>query len=85
MLNFFAGDLKLARSLASEITTRGASLYDHLSREAELRELRSMALSRPLEITEVDAGIVASKAAVEREIETAERRIDNMKKDQGFS
>ena len=47
--------------------------------------MRSMALSRPLEITEVDAGIVASKAAVEREIETAERRIDNMKKDQGFS
>ena len=47
------GDLKMARSLAGEITTRGASLYDRLSREAELRELRSMALLRPLEITEV--------------------------------
>ena len=76
-------DLKMARSLASEITTRGASLYDHLSREAELRELRTLALSRPLEITEVESGIVSSKAAVEKEIDTAERRIENMKKDQG--
>ena len=76
-------DLKMARGLASEITTRGASLYDHLSREAELRELRTMALSRPLEITEVESGIVSSKAAVEKEIDTAERRIENMKKDQG--
>ena len=62
------GDLKVARSLATEITTSGASLHDRLSREAELRELRSMALSRPLEISEVESGIVSSKSAVEKEI-----------------
>jgi len=76
------GDLKMARTLASEITSSGASLHDRLSREAELRELRTMALSRPLEITEVESGIVSSKSAVEKEIDNTERRMENMTKDQ---
>lgn len=34
---FQLGDLKVTRHLASEITTRGASLYDLLLKEIDLR------------------------------------------------
>uniref|UniRef100_A0A8C2R2C8 Clusterin-associated protein 1 n=1 Tax=Capra hircus TaxID=9925 RepID=A0A8C2R2C8_CAPHI len=47
-------DLKAARQLASEITSKGASLYDLLGKEVELRELRTEAVARPLEINETE-------------------------------
>ncbi|KAM9305995.1 clusterin-associated protein 1 [Gastrophryne carolinensis] len=47
-------DLKMARQLASEITSKGASLYDILGKEADLRELRTAAIARPLEINETE-------------------------------
>ncbi|XP_072273705.1 clusterin-associated protein 1 isoform X2 [Pyxicephalus adspersus] len=47
-------DLKMARQLASEITSKGASLYDILGKEADLREMRTAAIARPLEINETE-------------------------------
>nr|XP_045017355.1 clusterin-associated protein 1 isoform X3 [Jaculus jaculus]XP_045017356.1 clusterin-associated protein 1 isoform X3 [Jaculus jaculus] len=47
-------DLKAARQLASEITAKGASLYDLLGKEVELRKLRAEAIARPLEINETE-------------------------------
>ncbi|XP_077130706.1 clusterin-associated protein 1 isoform X1 [Ranitomeya variabilis] len=47
-------DLKNARQLASEITTKGALLYDILGKEADLRDLRAAAIARPLEINETE-------------------------------
>ncbi|EHB03133.1 Clusterin-associated protein 1 [Heterocephalus glaber] len=47
-------DLKAARQLASEITAKGAFLYDLLGKEVELRELRTEAIARPLEINEIE-------------------------------
>ncbi|XP_040212498.1 clusterin-associated protein 1 [Rana temporaria] len=47
-------DLKMARQLASEITSKGASLYDILGKEADLREIRTAAIARPLEINETE-------------------------------
>lgn len=47
-------DLKAARQLASEITSKGASLYDLLGKEVALRELRTEAIARPLEINETE-------------------------------
>ncbi|XP_054850991.1 clusterin-associated protein 1 [Eublepharis macularius] len=47
-------DLKAARLLASEITFKGASLYDLLGKEVELREMRTDAIARPLEINEME-------------------------------
>ncbi|XP_041532021.1 clusterin-associated protein 1 isoform X2 [Microtus oregoni] len=47
-------DLKAARQLASEITAKGASLYDLLGKEVELREMRTEAIARPLEINETE-------------------------------
>ncbi|XP_027382638.1 clusterin-associated protein 1 isoform X6 [Bos indicus x Bos taurus] len=51
---FMIADLKAARQLASEITSKGASLYDLLGKEVELRELRTEAVARPLEINETE-------------------------------
>ncbi|XP_034987251.1 clusterin-associated protein 1 isoform X2 [Zootoca vivipara] len=48
------GDLKTARQLASEITSKGASLFDLLGKEVELREIRTEAIARPLEINETE-------------------------------
>ncbi|XP_073409613.1 clusterin-associated protein 1 isoform X2 [Dendrobates tinctorius] len=47
-------DLKNARQLASEITSKGALLYDILGKEADLRDLRVAAIARPLEINETE-------------------------------
>ncbi|XP_071976246.1 clusterin-associated protein 1 isoform X3 [Engystomops pustulosus] len=47
-------DLKMARQLASEITSKGALLYDVLGKEADLRDLRAAAIARPLEINETE-------------------------------
>ncbi|XP_025921083.1 clusterin-associated protein 1 [Apteryx rowi] len=47
-------DLKAARQLASEITSKGASLYDLLGKEVELREARTESIARPLEINEAE-------------------------------
>ncbi|XP_057603285.1 clusterin-associated protein 1 isoform X6 [Hippopotamus amphibius kiboko] len=53
-LSLKIADLKAARQLASEITSKGASLYDLLGKEVELRELRTEAVARPLEINETE-------------------------------
>ncbi|KAG9476753.1 hypothetical protein GDO78_002249 [Eleutherodactylus coqui] len=51
---FMITDLKMARQLASEITSKGALLYDILGKEADLRDLRAAAIARPLEINETE-------------------------------
>jgi len=43
-------DIKDARQLASEITTKGASLYDLLSREVDLRVRHLICLSLFLQL-----------------------------------
>lgn len=50
------GDLRRARDLASEITTKGASIYDFLGKEVELRETRTHTINRNLELAEVEQG-----------------------------
>lgn len=50
------GDLRRARELASEITTKGASIYDLLGREVDLREVRTHTINRNLELSDVEQG-----------------------------
>ncbi|MED6257529.1 Clusterin-associated protein 1 [Ataeniobius toweri] len=63
-------DLKAARQLASEITSKGASLYDLLGKEAELREMRTAAIARPLEINETEKAL---RAAIKDTLESVEK------------
>ncbi|XP_077441196.1 clusterin-associated protein 1-like isoform X3 [Vanacampus margaritifer] len=63
-------DLKAARQLASEVTSKGASLYDLLGKEVELREKRSVAIARPLEM---DVTEKALRVAIREALETVEK------------
>lgn len=66
-------DLKAARQLASEVTAKGASLYDLLGKEVELREMRTDAIARPLEINETEKAL---RAAVKEVLESVEKTKD---------
>ena len=61
-------ELKHTRQLGSQITLKGASLYDLLGKEVELREKRNNVLARQLEITEVEQALKSSVRAVDDEI-----------------
>ncbi|XP_061636005.1 clusterin-associated protein 1 homolog isoform X1 [Phyllopteryx taeniolatus] len=63
-------DLKAARQLASEVTSKGASLYDLLGKEVELREKRTAAIARPLEI---DVTEKALREAIREALVTVEK------------
>ena len=60
-------ELKQTRQLGSLITAKGATLYDLLGREVELREKRAAVLARNLEITEVEQAIKSSIKSIEEE------------------
>ena len=49
-----AFDVKLTRQLASEITQKGASMYDALGAENELREDRLRAITRNMDIEDIE-------------------------------
>ncbi|TMS20755.1 clusterin-associated protein 1 homolog [Larimichthys crocea] len=66
-------DLKTARQLASEVTSKGASLYDLLGKEVDLREMRTAAIARPLEINETEKAL---RAAIKEVLESVEKTKD---------
>ncbi|XP_077390933.1 clusterin-associated protein 1 homolog isoform X2 [Festucalex cinctus] len=75
-------DLKAARQLASEVTSKGASLYDLLGKEVELREKRSAAIARPLEIDVTEKALrVAIRAALET-VEKTKEMLNNIVSDE---
>lgn len=77
-----SGDLKVTRQLASEITLKGASLYDLLLKEIDLRENRSQVLSKQLDITEIEQGIRNATRGLEEEIQKTNTMIENIAADE---
>ncbi|XP_066943627.1 clusterin-associated protein 1-like [Macrobrachium rosenbergii] len=75
-------ELKHIRSLASEITSRGATLYDLIRREIDLRSIRSHVISRQLELTEVEGGMKAAIHATEDEVKKTQQSIENVGSDE---
>ena len=75
-------DLKACRQLASEITSKGAKLYDLLGQEVELREARRTAVSRSVDIDEIEKGIEQSTESVNNEVHRVNQRIDNLASDE---
>ncbi|KAK3579249.1 hypothetical protein CHS0354_033326 [Potamilus streckersoni] len=75
-------ELKEARKLATEITVKGAALYDLLGKEVDLRELRTIAIARQLEINEVEMSLQASIKAVENEIKKTIHMLENVASDE---
>ncbi|KAM4575248.1 clusterin-associated protein 1 homolog isoform 1-T2 [Fundulus diaphanus] len=75
-------DLKAARQLASEITSKGASLFDLLGKEAELREMRTAAIARPLEINETEKALRAAIKDTLDSVEKTKEMLNNVVSDE---
>ncbi|XP_067128475.1 clusterin-associated protein 1 [Centruroides vittatus] len=75
-------DLKLTRQLASDITIKGASLYDLLAKEIDLRDKRSLVLAKQHEITEIEKELRNCIKAVEEEIQKTHQLIENVASDE---
>merc|ERR1719189_1306084 len=70
-------ELKQTRQLGTQITMKGAQLYDLLGREVELREKRQAVLARNLEIQEVEAGLKQTVKGVNDDIKKVQNNIEN--------
>ncbi|TNN52562.1 Clusterin-associated protein 1 [Liparis tanakae] len=75
-------DLKAARQLASEVTSKGASLYDLLGKEVELREMRTASIARPLEINETEKVLRAAIGEVVERVEKTKEMLSNVVSDE---
>ncbi|NXG51744.1 CLUA1 protein, partial [Psilopogon haemacephalus] len=75
-------DLKAARQLASEITSRGASLCDLLGKEVELREARAESIARPLEINEAEKVVKIAIDSVLEQVEKTKDMLNNLALDE---
>ncbi|XP_022529798.1 clusterin-associated protein 1 homolog isoform X2 [Astyanax mexicanus] len=75
-------DLKAARQLGSEITAMGASLYDLLGHEEDLRESRTAAIARPLEIAETERALRAAIKDVMENVQKTKEQLNNISSDE---
>lgn len=75
-------ELKAARQLASEITSKGASLYDLLGKEVDLRELRTAAIARPLEINETERVMRVAIKEVLEQVQKMKDMLNNVASDE---
>ncbi|KAM9222692.1 clusterin-associated protein 1 [Leptosomus discolor] len=75
-------DLKAARQLASEITSKGASLYDLLGKEVELREARTESIARPLEINEAEKTMKIAIDCVLEQVQKTKDMLNNVALDE---
>ncbi|NWY59500.1 CLUA1 protein, partial [Chionis minor] len=75
-------DLKAARQLASEITSKGASLYDLLGKEVELREARTESIARPLEINEAEKVMKIAIDCVLEQVQKTKEMLNNVALDE---
>ncbi|NWU43408.1 CLUA1 protein, partial [Hylia prasina] len=75
-------DLKAARQLASEITSKGAVLYDLLGKEVELREARTESIARPLEINEAEKVMKIAINSILEEVQKTKDMLNNVALDE---
>ncbi|XP_048869724.1 clusterin-associated protein 1 homolog isoform X5 [Brienomyrus brachyistius] len=75
-------DLKAARQLASEITSKGAALFDLLGKEVDLREMRIAAIARPLEINETEKALRSAIKEVLENMQKTEDMLNNVSSDE---
>ncbi len=75
-------DLKACRQLASDITSKGAVLYELLGQEVSLRETRKMAVSRSVDIDEIEQGIEKCIGGLNGDIQKINHRMSNLGSDE---
>lgn len=72
-------ELKTTRQLASQLTINGATLFDLLGREVELREIRNTKVARQFDTSEIEVALKHVIESVRKEIDETKRQIDNVK------
>lgn len=72
-------ELKTTRQLASQLTINGATLFDLLGREAELREIRNMKIARQFDTSEIEVALKDVVESTRKEISETKKQIDNVK------
>lgn len=72
-------ELKTTRQLASQLTINGATLFDLLGREMELREIRDTKIARQFDISEIEAALKDVIENTRKEIDETKKQIDNVK------
>lgn len=73
------GDLKTAKQLSSQLTISGASLFDLLGREIELRDIRNAKVSSQFDTSEIEVALKEVVEATRREITETRDQILNVK------
>lgn len=74
--------MKATRTLASEITSRGATLHDLLGREVELRADRTDAIARPLDVDQIEVGVQKGIDMLTEEVQRVGSQMDNLGADE---
>ncbi|KAJ3167871.1 Clusterin-associated protein 1 [Geranomyces variabilis] len=74
--------LKTCRLLATEITERGAKLYDSLGHELSFRDVRSAIISRPFELRQMETSVNAAIAALATQNQSTTAALANLAADE---
>ncbi|BHF75118.1 Clusterin-associated protein 1 [Sparganum proliferum] len=74
--------LQQARSLASQLTSTGATLHAYLAKEVDLREARNQAANRQLDSEWVEECLAAARDNLREEIRQAEQALVNVAADE---
>lgn len=72
-------ELKTTRQLASQLTINGATLFDLLGREVELREIRNTKIARQFDTSEIEVALKDVVENIRKEIDETKRQIENVK------
>ncbi|KAG7189456.1 hypothetical protein KM043_017153 [Ampulex compressa] len=72
-------ELKTTRQLASQLTVNGATFFDLLGREVELREIRNSKVARQFDTSEIEIALKDVVENIRKEIEDTKKQIENVK------
>ncbi|XP_055590903.1 clusterin-associated protein 1 [Uranotaenia lowii] len=72
-------DLKKVRGLSSELTNRGAALYDLLKKELVNRETRTLQSNRPLELVHVEKVIKTAIGSLDGKLTNSKTTLASLK------
>lgn len=72
-------EVKSTRQLASQLTLTGASLFDLLGKEVELREIRNAKVARQFDTNDIENALKDVIDNTKKEIVDMRKQIDNVK------
>lgn len=67
------------RQLASQLTVSGASLFDLLGREVQLREVRNTKVARQYDTSTIKTALIDVRESIKRDIDDTKNQIENIK------